>query len=154
MPAKASDIPNGRIYNMKFVGMAVKAVLALVAAIFLSDDIFFAFVMFGIIYGLISYYVWYFKKTGFSFSVWIGEKGLMMTLLSIALKVLAPIIILSIIAVACNSLLPSGIGATIGGLIIAVICLGFLVLDILTIINHFNPSVKVPFSKDNGINGK
>ncbi len=139
---------------MKFVGMAVKAVLALVATIFLSDDIFSAVVMFGIIYGLISYYVWYFKKTGFSFSVWVGEKGLLMTLLSIALKVLAPLIILSIVAVTCNSLLPSGIGTTIGGLIIAVICLGFLVLDVLTIINHFNPSVKIPFSRDNGINGK
>ena len=97
------------------------------------------------IYGLVSFYIWYFKRTGFSFSIWVGEKGLMMTLISLAIKELAPIIILAIISVACNSLIPGGAGGIIGRLIIVVICLEFLVLDVLTIINHFNPSVKVPF---------
>lgn len=69
----------------------------------------------------------------------------MMTLLSLALKILAPLIILSIITVACNSIFPNGIGATIGGGIVVIICLVFVVLDVLTIINHFNPSVKIPF---------
>lgn len=140
-------ILNRRTYNIKLLGMAVKAVLSLVAAIYFltSSGILYALVMFGIIYGLISYYVWYFKKTGFSFSVWIGEKGLMMTLLSLSLKILAPLIILSIITVACNSIFPNGIGATIGGAIAVIICLGFVVLDVLTIINHFNPSVRIPF---------
>lgn len=132
---------------MKFLGMAVKAVLSLVAAIYFltSSGIIDGIFMFGIIYGLISYYVWYFKKTGFSFSVWVGNKGLMMTLLSLALKILAPIIILSIIVIACNSIFPDGIGASIGGGIVVIICLVFVVLDVLTIINHFNPSVKIPF---------
>lgn len=132
---------------MKFLGMAVKAVLSLVAAIYFltSSGILYALVMFGIIYGLISYYVWYFKKTGFSFSVWIGEKGLIMTLLSLALKILAPIIILSIIVITCNSIFPDRIGASIGGGIVVIICLVFVVVDVLTIINHFNPSVRIPF---------
>ncbi len=140
---------------MKFLGMAVKAILSLVAAAYLlfSDGILMAVVMFGVIYGLISYYVWYFKKTGFSFSVWVGEKGLLMTLLSIALKVLAPLIILAVISITCNSLFPKA-GATIGGLIIFAICIGFLVLDVITIIQHFNPSVKVPFAKNKDVTDK
>lgn len=77
--------------------------------------------------------------------VWVGEKGLMMTLLSLALKILAPIIILAIITVTCNSIFPEGADAAIGGAIVAIICLVFVVLDVLTIINHFNPPVKVPF---------
>lgn len=124
---------------MKFYGIAIKAVLALVAAIyfFCSDGFLMALFMFGIIYGLISYYVWYFKKTGFSFSVWIGEKGLLMTLLSLALKIFAPIIILAIITITCTTLIPGEAGPTIGGLIVVIICLGFLVSDVLTIIKYF-----------------
>lgn len=68
----------------------------------------------------------------------------MMTLLSLALKILAPIMILAIITVT-NTIFPEGAGATIGGGIVVIICLVFVVLDVLTIINHFNPSVKVPF---------
>ena len=136
---------------MKFLGMIIKAILSLVAgAYFLSDSILTALVIFCVVYGLISFYLWYFKRTGFSFSIWIGEKGFMMTLISLAIKVLAPIIILAIITITCNSLIPGEAGATVGGLIIVVICLGFLVLDVLTIIQHFNPSIKVPFqNKDN-----
>lgn len=147
MHIPASEYFMRRTCNMKFLGMAVKAILALVAAIYFSasSGILYGLVMFGIIYGLISYYVWYFKKTGFSFSVWVGEKGLMMTLLSLALKILAPIIILAVITVTCNTIFPEGAGATIGGGIVIIICLVFVVLDVLTIINHFNPSVKVPF---------
>lgn len=132
---------------MKFLGMAVKAVLSLVVAIYFltTDGILYALVMFGIIYGLVSYYLWYFKKTGFSFSVWVGDKGLMMTLLSLALKVLAPIIILAIIILTCNTLLPGKAGMTIGGLIVAMVCLGFLAIDVLTVLHHFNPSIKIPF---------
>lgn len=139
---------------MKFSGMAVKAVLSLVAAIYFlsSSGILFAAVMFCIIYGLISYYIWYFKKTGFSFSVWIGENGLLMTMLSLALKVLAPIIILSVITITCSSLFPGGAGSTIGGLIVVILCLVFLARDVITIIQHFNPSFEIPFIKNKDVN--
>lgn len=132
---------------MKFLLMAVKAILSIVAAVyfFTSDGLLGALVMFGIIYGFISYYIWYFKMTGFSFSVWVGNKWLMLTLISLALKIIAPIIILNVIIFICTAIFPQKIGTTIGGLIVTIICLAFLVLDVLTIINHFNPSVKVPF---------
>lgn len=139
--------------NMKLLGMAGKAVLSLIAAIyFFSDGFLMAAAMFFIIYGLLSYYVWYFKKKGFSFSVWVGEKGLLMTLLSLALTLFAPIIILSIATLALNSFLPRGIGTTIGGLAIIILCFGFLARDVVTIIQHFNPSFKLPFLADKGNN--
>lgn len=124
---------------MKFHLMAVKAILSIVAGayFFISDGILGALFMSGIVYGLISFYIWYFKMTGFSFSVWWGNKGCMLTLISLALKIIAPIIILDVIIFICKTIFPPKIGMTIGGLIITIICLVFLISDIREIIKYF-----------------
>ena len=139
---------------MKFLGMAVKAAISLALAIYLlSDGILMAIAWFGIAYGLLSYYVWYFKKKKFSFSAWIGSNGLLMTLLSLLFGLLAPLIPLVLIILLFNSILPGSIGETVGSLIVLIIYLGFAARDVVTIIQHFNPSFSVPFLDKKDGNG-
>ena len=132
---------------MKFLGMAVKAAISLALAIYLlSDGILMAIAWFGITYGLFSYYVWYFTS-------WIGSNGLLMTLLSLLFGLLAPFIPLVLIILLFNSILPGSIGETVGSLIVLIICLGFAARDVVTIIQHFNPSFSVPFLDKKDGNG-
>ncbi len=134
---------------MKILGIIVKVILSIMLGMYMLSDsgVIYSLVWGGIIYGMLSFWAWYLKKRGFSFRIWVGEKGLLMTLLSVALALFAPLIVLSLFATALNSILP-GIGMNIAGIVIIIICMIFILKDAETIIQIFNPSFKIFKSED------
>ena len=134
---------------MKILGIVVKVILSIMLSIYMLSDVsvIYAVVWGGLMYGVLSFSASYLKKSGFSFTVWVGEKGFFMTLLSMALSLLAPLLVLSLFATAINSILP-GVGMTIAGGIIAIMCLVFIIKDVEAVIQIFNPSFKIFKSED------
>lgn len=134
---------------MKIFGIILKILLSVLAGTYMitGGGVIYAVVCGGILYGILSFCAWYLKKKGFSFTVWVGEKGLFMTLLSVALALFVPLIILSLFVTVLNSILPV-IGMYIASIIIVIMCFVFILKDVEAIVQIFNPSFKIFKSKD------
>lgn len=107
----------------EILGMAVKFVLSILAgAYFISNTgVMYGIVCGGICYGLLSYIQWFISKSG-------------KTIGSLLLSILAAIVVLSLFTLGMNTILPDGIGAQIAAFLVIIMCIGFLIKDVKTII--------------------
>ena len=119
---------------MKILGIIVKILLSVLIGAYMITDggVIYAVVWGGIFYGMLSYIQWAVEK-------WRGSgKGIG----TLVLYVLGAVAILSIFAIAMNSILPNGTGAKIAACLIIVMCMGFMVRDIKVIIQFIKKSRK------------
>lgn len=121
---------------MQMVKIGVKAVVSVVGGVFLGGrNILLGMGWAAICYVLLSYYVWYMKRRGGGFSVFLGQGGLLATLVSFLFMVFSPLIPLVVLGLLINTLnMPDAIlGALSIPMVIA--AAGFVVFDIGRAIN-------------------
>ncbi len=108
-------------------GILIKTALAMAGAVYLgsTDGILNGIAYFCIIYGLLSYYVWYFKTFQTPLS-----------LMTVPFALGVPIFILALFMMALNEIWPNGTGRNIAGIIIIIMCVRSLLRDIVVIINN------------------
>ena len=116
------------------IKVAVKTGIALAAAIFGEGDILLKFGIFGIVYALLAYYVWYMNKRGGGFSVFVGNGGLMATLMSFAFMILSPLIPLVVLALIMNSLGLSETATAVISVLMILAAFGCFALDVIRIL--------------------
>lgn len=116
---------------MKIVKVSVKAVLSVAAGIFLArGNIFHGMLIAALCYVLLTYYIWFMKRRGFKFSVFVGEGGLVATLLSFGFMVISPIIPLVIIMMILDELkIPEAV-TTVFSVLMLFAAVGFVIIDI------------------------
>lgn len=123
---------------MKLVEIILKAVVAIVVVVMglKMSSIFEIIMFFGMIYGLLTYYIWFFRKRGFSIRV----GSLVGTVFSLIFTLIIPWLVILIPYIALNELLPGQSGMYIGGIILIVLCFGCVAMDVVEVIRIFNPS--------------
>lgn len=123
---------------MKLVGIILKAVVAMVTVVagLKAKSILEIIVYFGMIYGLLTYYIWFFRKHGFSFRA----GSMLTTLLSLCFSLAIPWLCIFIPYAFLNTVLPGQLGLYIGGIILIALCFGCLALDVIEVIRTFDPS--------------
>lgn len=127
---------------MKLAGIILKVIVVigvLIKAIQPEDPLSWV-VLFGMLYGLATYYVWYFKEYGFSFGAYIGSGGIIMTFLSFCFKLILPLIFIVAPYLVLNAALPGQLGMYIGGILLIALCIGCVVWDVIGVIRVFQPS--------------
>lgn len=121
---------------MEIVKAVVKASISLAVGVFVVDgSIVYRGAVFAICYALLTYYMWYMKRRGGGFSVFVGEGGSFATLFSFGFMIISPIILLIVLAFAFNVL---GIPEAAEGMlsILLIIAAGaFVVFDIGRTVN-------------------
>lgn len=116
---------------MKIVKVGVKAAIALAAGVFLSSgDVLFGMGLGAICYVLLTYYMWYMKRRGGGFSVFVGEGGFTATLFSFAFMIISPLIPLVILLLIFNSLKLPEIAVGALSILVVIVAIGFVILDI------------------------
>lgn len=114
----------------------IKIIISLfIVAVCPFDTILWRIVMFPLIYGLITYYIWYFKNNDSTFRIYFGSGGFIATVFSFFLMLLMPVLILSV-GFYIASLLGK-VGTTIYSALLLIICYGHFFLDMIRI---FKPS--------------
>lgn len=108
-------------------GILIKTALALAGAVYLgnSDGILNGIVYFAIIYGLLSYYVWYFKTFQTPLS-----------LMTVPFALGVPVFVLLVFMLILNEIWPDGTGRNIAGVIIIIMCVRSLLRDIVAVVNN------------------
>lgn len=126
----------------QLVGIILKVivVIAVLVKAFPPDDAVSAVVMFGMFYGLATYYIWYFKRNGFSFGAYIGSGGIIATFFSFCFKLIRPFIFIVVPYLILNAVLPGQIGMYIGGILLIALCVGCVLWDAIGVIRVFQPS--------------
>lgn len=121
---------------MEIVKVGVKAAISLAVGVFVVDgSIVYREAIFAICYALLTYYMWYMKRRGGGFSVFVGEGGILATLLSFGFMIISPIIPLVVLAFALNALgIPEAVEGTLSILLI-IAAGGFVVFDIGRAVN-------------------
>lgn len=121
---------------MEIVKVGVKAAISLAVGVFVVDgSIVYRGAIFAICYALLTYYMWYMKRRGGGFSVFVGEGGILATLLSFGFMIISPIIPLVVLAFALNALgIPEAVEGTLSILLI-IAAGGFVVFDIGRAVN-------------------
>ncbi len=121
---------------MEIVKVGVKAAISLAVGVFVVDgSIVYRGAVFAICYALLTYYMWYMKRRGGGFSVFVGEGGIFVTLLSFGFMIISPIIPLVVLAFALNAL---GISEAVEGILSILLIIaagGFVVFDIGRAVN-------------------
>lgn len=120
--------------------LKVIVVIAIMVKAFPAGDVASVVMLFCMFYGLATYYVWYFKRNGFSFSAYIGSGGLIVTLFSFCFKLILPLIFIVIPYMILNEVLPGQIGMYIGGILLIALCVGCVLWDAIVVIRVFQPS--------------
>ena len=122
---------------MQIVKVGVKAVIALAAGIFLpGGDVLYRIAIGAIAYMLLTYYMWYMKRRGGGFSVFVGEGGFTGTLLSFGFMIISPLIPLVILALIFNSFNLPEVAEGALSILLVIAAIGFVILDI---VRAFNP---------------
>lgn len=121
---------------MEIVKVGVKAAISLAVGVFVVDgSIVYREAIFAICYALLTYYMWYMKRRGGGFSVFVGEGGILATLLSFGFMIISPIIPLVVLAFVLNALgIPEAVEGTLSILLI-IAAGGFVVFDIGRAVN-------------------
>lgn len=128
---------------MKLIGIIIKSILAGVAAYYSymeysnTGAIWEAVLYFALIYGLITYYIGYFQKSGFSFIAYFGENGLIMTVISLCFKIFTPLIVIMLPIPILNSFLSYKTTMNIWGSVILIAVVVCIVKDIVEIVCMF-----------------
>lgn len=121
---------------MEIVKAGVKAAISLAVGIFVVDgSIVYRGAIFAICYALLTYYMWYIKRRGGGFSVFVGEGGIFATLLSFGFMIISPIIPLLVLALVLNTL---GIPEVVEGvlsILLIIAAVAFVVFDIGRAVN-------------------
>lgn len=118
---------------MNLVAKIIKIIIGMALVIILPlDTLLWRIVLFPIIYGLITFYIWYFQNNDSSFRIYFGNGGFVATALSFAFMLFMPIILLSI-GVYIASAVFGEIGEKIYSIILMIICYGYFALDIIRI---------------------
>ena len=121
---------------MEIVKVGVKAAITLAVGVFVVDGgIVYRGAVFAICYALLTYYMWYVKRRRGGFSVFVGEGGILATLLSFGFMIISPIIPLVVLAFALNAL---GIPEAVEGILSILLIIaagGFVVFDIGRAVN-------------------
>ena len=123
---------------MKLVEIILKAVAAFAIVVMglKISSVFEVIVFFGMVYGLLTYYIWYFRKRGFS----IKTGSLTATAFSLIFTLIFPLLIIVLPYIALNELLPGQSGMYIGGIILIALCFGCVSMDVIEAIRVFQPS--------------
>lgn len=135
---------------MKLIGIIIKFILAALASALILHNvsILYRIVVFALLYGLITYYIYYFKNSeGEGFSIWIGDGSLLMNLLEIGIKIFAPILSILVMYWILSAIFGETAGTNIAGVIILVASFGCLITDIVGVIKVFNPNFLGDWSK-------
>ncbi|MDE7432336.1 MAG: hypothetical protein K2N34_10555 [Lachnospiraceae bacterium] len=121
---------------MSVVKLIIKSAIAgcLIAFAFKPNGIMDTIMVFSLIYGLVTYYIWYFTS-GDMDSVTIGD-GILGILLTLAM----PLLSIGIGYYALDALLPGGTGQYIFSGLVVLGCFGCLISDIVSVIRIFSPS--------------
>ena len=133
---------------MKLIGIIIKSTLAGVATYYLcmeysnKDSIWEAVLCFALTYGLITYYMWYFQESGFSFIAYFGENGLIMTVISLCFKVFTPLIVIMLPIPILDSFLSYETAIGIWGSVILIAVLVCIIRDIVVIARIFTQLFK------------
>lgn len=128
-----------------FKKIGIKAIISVVVGVLMGrENILLGMGMAAICYVLLSYYVWYMKRRGGGFSVFLGQGGLMATLGSIAFMVLSPLIPIIVLALLLNTLHVPDVVESVLSILLVIAAAGFVVLDIGRAINpEFLKNVKI-----------
>ncbi|MCI8298986.1 MAG: hypothetical protein HFI69_01330 [Lachnospiraceae bacterium] len=123
---------------MKLVEIILKAIVAAVIVVMglKLSSVFEIIMMFGMVYGLLTYYIWYFRKRGFS----VKTGSLVTTAFSLIFTLILPLLIIVIPYIALTELLPGQSGMYIGGILLIVLCFGCVAMDVIEVIRTFQPS--------------
>lgn len=123
---------------MKLVEIILKAVVAFAIVVLglKLSSVFEIIMFFGMMYGLLTYYIWFFRKRGFS----IRAGSLVTTAFSLIFTLILPLLVIVIPYTALNELLPGQSGMYIGGIILIVLCFGCVAVDVIEVIRMFQPS--------------
>lgn len=122
---------------MQIVKVGVKAAIALAVAISCSgDDILYRTAIGAIVYMFLTYYMWYMKRRGGGFSVFIGEGGLIATLISFGFMIVSPFIPLVILVMIINSFGIPEAAVGVLSILLVIVAIGFVIFDI---VRAFNP---------------
>lgn len=121
---------------MQMVKIGVKAVVSVVGGVFMGGrNILLGTAWAAVCYVLLSYYVWYMKRRGGGFSIFLGQGGLLATLVSFLFMVFSPLIPLVFLGLLINTLnIPDAILGVFSILLI-IAAAGFVVFDIGRAIN-------------------
>lgn len=128
---------------MKLIGIIIKSTLAGVAAYYLfteysnEDSIWAAVLCFALMYGLITYYIWFFQESGFSFIAYLGENGLIITVISLCFKIFTPLIIIMLPIPILDSFLSYETAIGIWGIVIFIAVGVCIIRDIVVIVRTF-----------------
>lgn len=128
---------------MKLIGIIIKSTLAGVAAYYLyteysnKDSIWEAVLCFALMYGLITYYIWFFQESGFSFVAYLGENGLIMTVISLCFKIFTPLIVIMLPIPILDSFLSYETAMGIWGSVILIAVIVCIIRDIVAIVCMF-----------------
>ena len=126
----------GLIIIMEIVKIGVKAAISLAVGIFVVDgNIVYRGAIFAICYALLTYYMWYMKRRGGGFSVFVGKGGIFATLFSFGFMIISPIIPLIVLAFALSALgMPEAVEGVLSILLI-IVASAFVVFDIGRAVN-------------------
>lgn len=116
---------------MKFVKVGVKAAVAVAGGVFLSGgDVLYGMGMGAICYALLTYYMWYMKRRGGGFSVFLGKGGFTATLLSFGFMIISPLIPLIILSFIFNALRVPEVVMEALSILLVIAAAGFVIFDI------------------------
>ena len=120
---------------MKIVGIVVKALIAIAVLIKtgIGGDPGGAFVLFAMIYGLGTLYIWHFS----THNIFVGAGGPMSHVWALIVNLCIPPLIV-VVPVLLLNMIP-GVGTILSGIILFVLCLGCLFFDVLYIVRLFKP---------------
>lgn len=124
---------------MKLVEIIIKAVVALstVAIGMKMRSVFEIIMFFGMVYGLLTYYIWFFRKHGFI----VKGKSLVGIVFSLIASLVLPLLVIILPYTALSKLLPGQSGMYIyRGIILIVLCFGCVAMDVIGAIRTFQPS--------------
>lgn len=139
---------------MKLIGIIIKSTLAGVAAYYLfteysnEDSIWAAVLCFALMYGLITYYIWFFQESGFSFIAYLGENGLIITVISLCFKIFTPLIIIMLPIPILDSFLSYETAIGIWGIVILIAVGVCIIRDIVVIVRTFVRLFKPQYYED------
>ncbi len=121
---------------MSILKLIIKSTIAgcLVAFAFDPDGITDTVIVFALVYGLVTYYIWYFTSSDMD-SVTIGD-GILGILFTLA----APLLVIGISYYVLAAIFPGMIGQYIFSGIIVLGSFGCLISDIISVIRIFFPS--------------
>ena len=125
---------------MKIIAIIIKLVISIGLSIVLHTDgntVFDNIGICAIVYGLVSYYFWYFKNNGLS--VLVSENSMLVNLLSLVFTLAAPFIVLAVLVFALGAILPDKVAETISMVVIVILALGFVAYDVVGVIRIFKP---------------